>query len=277
MTVATLNEVLEPALRNGYAVAGMVVLGWEDARAFVDAAEAEKTPLILQAGPGCRAYTPLSILGKMFRVLAESASVPVVAHLDHGKSAQECFEAIDCGFTSVMFDGSRKPLTENIAETAAIVGVAHAVGVSVEGEVGFVGYSRGEISEGTDPNEAQCYELNTGVDALAISVGNVHLQTDKAATIDFDHLRLIESVTTVPLVLHGGSGIPFVVRSMLSRTTKVCKFNIGTEMRVVFGRALRDAIARDPEEFDRIKLLSRTIEPMRDAARIALRALAPSA
>ena len=277
MTVATLNEVLEPALRNGYAVAGMVVLGWEDARAFVDAAEAEKTPIILQAGPGCRAYTPLSILGKMFRVLAESASVPVVAHLDHGKSAQECFEAIDCGFTSVMFDGSRKPLTENIAETAAIVGVAHAVGVSVEGEVGFVGYSRGEISEGTDPNEARCYELNTGVDALAISVGNVHLQTDKAATIDFDHLRLIESVTTVPLVLHGGSGIPFVVRSMLSRTTKVCKFNIGTEMRVVFGRALRDAIARDPEEFDRIKLLSRTIEPMRDAARIALRALAPSA
>lgn len=277
MTVATLNEVLEPALRNGYAVAGMVVLGWEDARAFVDAAEAEKTPLILQAGPGCRAYTPLSILGKMFRVLAESASVPVVAHLDHGKSAQECFEAIDCGFTSVMFDGSRKPLTQNIAETAAIVGVAHAVGVSVEGEVGFVGYSRGEISEGTDPNEARCYELNTGVDALAISVGNVHLQTDKAATIDFDHLRLIESATTVPLVLHGGSGIPFVVRSMLSRTTKVCKFNIGTEMRVVFGRALRDAIARDPEEFDRIKLLSRTIEPMRDAARIALRALAPSA
>ncbi len=277
MTVATLNEVLEPALRNGYAVAGMVVLGWEDARAFVDAAEAEKTPLILQAGPGCRAYTPLSILGKMFRVLAESASVPVVAHLDHGKSAQECFEAIDCGFTSVMFDGSRKPLTENIAETAAIVRVAHAVGVSVEGEVGFVGYSRGEISEGTDPDEARCYERNTGVDALAISVGNVHLQTDKAATIDFDHLRLIESVTTVPLVLHGGSGIPFVVRSMLSRTTKVCKFNIGTEMRVVFGRALRDAIARDPEEFDRIKLLSRTIEPMRDAARIALRALAPSA
>ena len=176
-----------------------------------------------------------------------------------------------------MFDGSRKPLTQNIAETAAIVGVAHAVGVSVEGEVGFVGYSRGEISEGTDPNEARCYELNTGVDALAISVGNVHLQTDKAATIDFDHLRLIESATTVPLVLHGGSGIPFVVRSMLSRTTKVCKFNIGTEMRVVFGRALRDAIARDPEEFDRIKLLSRTIEPMRDAARIALRALAPSA
>jgi fructose-bisphosphate aldolase class II len=277
LTVATLNEVLEPALRNGYAVAGMVVLGWEDARAFVDAAEAEKTPLILQAGPGCRAYTPLSILGKMFRVLAESASVPVVAHLDHGKSAQECFEAIDCGFTSVMFDGSRKPLMENIAETAAIVGVAHAVGVSVEGEVGFVGYSRGEISERTDPNEARCYELNTGVDALAISVGNVHLETDKAATIDFDHLRLIESVTTVPLVLHGGSGIPFVVRSMLSRTTKVCKFNIGTEMRVVFGRALRDAIARDPEEFDRIKLLSRTIEPMRDAARIALRALAPSA
>lgn len=274
MTVATLKEVLEPALRGGYAVGGMVVLGWEEARAFVEAAEIEKAPVILQAGPACRAYTPLPILGKMFRELAEKASVPVVAHLDHGYSARECLEAIDHGFTSIMFDGSRKPLAENIAESAEIVRVAHAAGVSVEGEVGFVGYSSGEESRGTDPEQAARYEGETGVDAIAVSIGNLHLQLDKSATIDFDRLRAVEQTTTVPLVLHGGSGIPLDVRTRLSRTTKVCKFNIGTEMRVVFGTALREALARNPEEFDRIKLLGQTVEPIRDATVTALRAMA---
>jgi len=114
MTLATLSDVLQPALKNGYAVGGLVVLGWEDATAYVQAAEDENLPVILQAGPGCRAHTPLPVLGKMFRHLAEQANVPVVAHLDHGYELSECQEAIDSGFTSVMFDGSRKSLQENI-------------------------------------------------------------------------------------------------------------------------------------------------------------------
>ncbi|HIC64794.1 MAG TPA: class II fructose-bisphosphate aldolase, partial [Paracoccus sp.] len=101
MTLATLSQVLQPALRDGYAVAGLVTLGWEDMRAYVAAAEAEGVPVILQAGPSCREHTPLPVLGAMFRHLAEHASIPVVAHLDHGYSSDECRMAIDAGFTSV--------------------------------------------------------------------------------------------------------------------------------------------------------------------------------
>ena len=178
MTLVTLRDVLQPAYAYGYAVAGLVTLGWEDMRAYVAAAEAENAPVILQAGPSCREHTPLPILGKMFRHLAENASVPVVAHLDHGYTFDECKEALDSGFTSLMFDGSRKPLAQNIDETAAIAEMAHAAGISCEGEIGFVGYSGGEGSNGTDPEEAAIFARDSGVDAMAISVGNVHLQQD---------------------------------------------------------------------------------------------------
>ncbi len=114
MTLVTLKDVLQPAYEQGYAVGGLVTLGWEDMRAYVAAAEAENAPVILQAGPSCREHTPLPILGKMFRYLAENASVPVVAHLDHGYTFEECKIALDSGFTSLMFDGSRKPLQQNI-------------------------------------------------------------------------------------------------------------------------------------------------------------------
>jgi len=177
MPLVTLSDVLQPALRDGYAVAGLVTLGWEDMRAFVEAAEAESVPLILQAGPGCREHTPLPILGSMFTHLAENAAVPVVAHLDHGYTIGECRLALDCGFTSVMYDGSRKPLTQNIEETAAIAELAHTHGMSCEGEIGFVGYDQGEESQGTDAREASQFAEQTKVDAMAISVGNVHLQT----------------------------------------------------------------------------------------------------
>jgi fructose-bisphosphate aldolase class II len=249
MTLATLSEVLQPALKDGYAVAGLVVLGWEDARAYVAAAEAEGAPVILQAGPGCRAHTPLPVLGAMFRALGEPASVPVVAHLDHGYTAGECREAIDCGFTSVMFDGSRKPVAQNIDETAAIAGIARAAGVSCEGEIGFVGYAEGEASARTDPQDAARFARETGVDAMAVSVGNVHLQQQKQAEIDREALQAIEAATEVPLVVHGGSGIPVEMRRRLARTSKICKFNIGTELRMAFGAALRDAVNRDPDRF----------------------------
>ncbi|WP_374015358.1 class II fructose-bisphosphate aldolase [Phaeobacter sp. A36a-5a] len=272
MTVATLAEVLQPALRDGYAVAGLVTLGWEDMRAYVAAAEAEGVPVILQAGPSCRAHTPLPILGKMFHHLAEAASVPVVAHLDHGYTPEDCRIAIDSGFTSVMFDGSRKPLEDNIAETAAIAEMAHAAGVSCEGEIGFVGYSGGEGSAGTDPEEARRFALETGVDAMAISVGNVHLQQDKDGGLDIDRIRAIEALTEVPLVIHGGSGVPVAQRRMLARKSRICKFNIGTELRMAFGAAMRDAVNRDPDRFDRVSILSETHDPVVAAARGVLRA-----
>ena len=274
MTLATLSEVLQPALKQGYAVAGLVTLGWEDMRAFVAAAEAEGVPVILQAGPSCRAHTPLPVLGKMFRHLAEAASVPVVAHLDHGYTFEECREALDSGFTSLMFDGSRKPLDQNIAETARITELAHSAGISCEGEIGIVGYSGGESSAGTDPEEATRFARETQVDAMAISVGNVHLQANKEGGLDETRIRAIEAVTDVPLVIHGGSGVPVVQRRALAKDSHICKFNIGTELRMAFGDALREAVNRDPARFDRVQIFSKTHDPLVAATRKVLRELA---
>lgn len=272
MTLVTLRDVLQPALKEGHAVAGLVTLGWEDMRAYVAAAEAENVPVILQAGPSCRAHTPLPVLGKMFRHLAEEASVPVVAHLDHGYTFDECKAALDAGFTSLMFDGSRKPLQQNIDETAAIAELAHGAGISCEGEIGFVGYSGGENSAGTDPDEAAQFARETGVDAMAISVGNVHLQQDKVGGLDEGRIRAIEAVTDVPLVIHGGSGVPMAQRTALAQGSNICKFNIGTELRMVFGHALRAALDANADEFDRVALLKQTHDPIVEATRRVLAA-----
>ena len=261
MPIATLSEVLQPALKGSYAVGGLVTLGWEDMRAFVAAAEAENCSVILQAGPGCREHTPLPILGKMFRYLAENASVPVVAHLDHGYTYDECALALDSGFTSLMYDGSRKSLKVNIEETKQIVKMAHSSDISCEGEIGFVGYSNGEKSAGTDPAEEETFANETGVDAMAISVGNVHLQENKEGGLDEDRISKIQYLTSVPLVIHGGSGVPVEQRKRLARETNICKFNIGTELRMAFGGAMRDAVNKDNQRFDRVSILKETHDP----------------
>lgn len=274
MTIAKLSEVLRPCLTDGTAVAGLVVLGWEDATAYVRAAEAENRPVILQAGPGCRTHMPLAVLGAMFRALAETATVPVVAHLDHGEDAAICQQAIDCGFTSVMYDGSALPLGENIARTAEIVALAHRQGVSVEAELGYVGYHNGAASQGTDPGEVARFARETGVDALAVSVGNSHLMTSTEAVVDLIHLRAIQDAAPgLPLVLHGGSGLALPLRRQLARSTSVCKVNIGTELRMAFGTALRATLASDPDRFDRNLILRDTIAPVTAAAQLALRSL----
>ncbi|MCF1708909.1 class II fructose-bisphosphate aldolase [Tabrizicola sp. J26] len=277
MTRATLKDVLTPCLTDRTAVAGLVVLGWEDAVAYVRAAEAASRPVILQAGPGARAHMPLPVFGAMFHALAQGASVPVVAHLDHGEDVAVCRQAIDCGFTSVMFDGSTLPLEHNIARTAEIAALARSCGVSVEAELGYVGYHGGAASMGTDPAEVALFARETGVDALAVSVGNNHLMTSAVAELDLGRLKAIEAAAPgLPLVLHGGSGIPIALRRRLAEETAVCKVNIGTELRMAFGVSLREALLRNPEEFDRIRILRETIEPVSDAARTAIESLCPS-
>ncbi|MCP4316974.1 MAG: class II fructose-bisphosphate aldolase [Hyphomicrobiales bacterium] len=263
MTIATLRDVLQRAMEENYAVAGLVVLGWEDALAFTEAAEETGQPIILQAGPGCRKHTPVPVLGAMMRGLAEQASVPVVCHIDHARSIEECRQSIECGFSSVMFDGSELPIEENVALTARICDEARRAGVSVEGEIGFVGYAEGKTSAMTSVEEAALFDRESGADAMAISIGNVHLQTDANARIDMQRLREIEAATTLPLVLHGGSGIPADTRRELAKTSRVCKFNIGTELRQAFGKALRQSLADKPDSFDRIELLKPVIPAIR--------------
>ncbi len=264
MTIATLRDVLQPAMREGRAVMGLVVLGWEEARAFVEAADETGMPIILQAGPGCRKYTPVPVLGKMFRHLAEQSRAQVVCHVDHAYTVEECREGIDSGFSSVMIDGSRLPIEQNIELTSRVVEMAKPHGISVEGEVGFVGYTAGAAGVLTDPQDAHRFDKESGADALAVSVGNVHLSTEKTSGINIEALRAIEAVTELPLVIHGGSGIPDDVRVWLARQTRVSKFNIGTELRMAFGNALRQSLLDQPQVFDRLALLGPTIARVRD-------------
>jgi fructose-bisphosphate aldolase class II len=275
MTRATLSDVLRPALKEGYAVPGFVCLGWEDARAFVAAAEDEGAAAILQAGPGARAHLPLGVWGAMFRDLADHARVPVVLHLDHARSEDEVAAALAEGFTSIMIDGSDLPLGDNISLTARVARTARAAGASCEGEIGRVGYAGAAASPFTDPDEATRFVAETGVDALAVAVGNVHLQESAGAGIDEDALAAIAAATgsSLPLVIHGGSGIPADQRARLARSSPVCKFNIGTELRQVFGSALRATLGKNPDAFDRIRILQGTEAPLRERAKAILRML----
>ena len=263
MTAKTLREVLNKANKRNYAVAGLVVLGWEDALAYTQAADETGIPIILQAGPGCRKHTPVPILGKMFRYLADQTKVPVVCHIDHGYSIKECLDGIANGFTSVMFDGSKLSIRENIKITSAIVKRAQAANVSVEGEVGFVGYNKGKSSEDTKIEEAKLFANESGADAMAVSVGNIHIQTKKNAKIDFYKIKKIENVSSIPLVLHGGSGISNNIRKKLARNTKVAKFNIGTELRILFGNTVRKNITLNKRIYDRVEILKPTINELK--------------
>ena len=275
MTAKNLNSVLVKANKNNYAVAGLVVLGWEDALAYTKAADETGIPIILQAGPGCRKHTPVPILGKMFQHLANQTKTHIVCHIDHGYSFKECLEGIDNGFNSVMFDGSKLPIKENIRLTSLIVKRAHVAGVSVEGEVGFVGYNKGKSSKLTKTEEAELFARESGADAMAISIGNTHLQTEKIAKIDFNKLKEIENVTNIPLVLHGGSGISSIVRRKLARNSNVAKFNIGTELRMLFGNTIRKNISRNKKMYDRVELLKPTINEMKKLSKKIISNIGP--
>ncbi len=266
MTAVNLTTLLKKANKNNYAVAGLVVLGWEDALAYTQAADETGIPIILQAGPSCREHTPVPILGKMFRYLADQTKTHICCHIDHGYSLKECKEGMDNGFTSVMFDGSKLPLSKNINASLSIVKLARSYKVSVEGEVGIVGYHNGKISEGTKVNEAKRFVDESGVDAIAISVGNTHLQTNKIAKIDIKKIIDLQNVINIPLVLHGSSGIGNAMRRKIAKTTNVAKFNIGTELRLIFGNSLRANILQDKDVFDRLKILKPTIKEIKKVA-----------
>ena len=274
MTIATLTDVLQPAMQQGYAVAGLVTLGWEDMRAYVRAAEEENVAIILQAGPSCRSHTPLPVLGKMFNHLASEASVPIVAHLDHGYTEEECKEAIECGFTSVMFDGSRLSLQENIDRTARIAELAHEADISCEGEIGFVGYSDGEKSNGTNHQKQKYLQKIQKSTQWQYPLETFIYKTQRGQTrLGEDQTYRAGNLNTVsdPWRIR----VPVKQRSFLSKNSKICKFNIGTELRMAFGNALRESIVSDPDQFDRVQILSKTHKPLVQATREVLNAFKP--
>jgi fructose-bisphosphate aldolase class II len=219
MTVSTLSKILTQATLEGTGLIGFVVHGWEDARAYVHAGSSLKAPVILQAGPGSREHTPLPILSKMFRFLAEESNYDVVPHLDHATDLQTCKIALDVGFTSIMFDGSKLKLSDNISQTSDVCKLAEQYNASVEAEIGYVGYTDAKNNNQTVPKEVAQFVSETNVDAIAISVGNTHLQEEKKALINYLSL-------------------------------------MGTELRQRFGHSLRKELNSNKTEYDRIAILS---------------------
>jgi fructose-bisphosphate aldolase class II len=213
---------------------------------------------------------PLRLIATMFRAVADEANVSVVAHLDHGYELEEIRRAVDAGFTSVMYDGSQRPLAENIEATRDVVECARAAGVSVEGEVGSVPYAEGRTdieARPTSPTEAARFAEATGVDALAVSIGNVQRMAGHSATLDFPRLGEIAAAVSSPLVIHGTSGISDGDLARLV-AAGVAKFNIGTVLRQSFGRGLRATLATRPKAFDRIEIMHGVMQEMtREATR----------
>ena len=256
--LANLATVLSGAAERGCAVACFNVFGWEDARAVVDAAAELRAPVILAANLDFRRSMPVEVIAVMLRSLAQRAPGPVCVHLDHTYDVNEVLRGVDLGFSSVMFDGSQLPLTENIAATARVVEYAHAAGCSVEAEIGSVPYAEGRAhikSELTEVGDAVRLAVETGIDALAVSVGNVHRLNTPGVVIDFARLAQIAAAVSVPLVIHGTSGISDQDIQRLAQGG-VAKFNIGTRLRQAFGSALRDTLNRDAGRFDRLEIMA---------------------
>ncbi|RJX41294.1 class II fructose-bisphosphate aldolase [Paenibacillus pinisoli] len=228
------KEILLAAQREKKAVAAFNVFNLETVQASVQAAEEENRPVIIALGERYLPTVDLEGFAAMAIAIARKAAIPVALHLDHAYEKESIVRAIRCGFTSVMYDGSKYELGENIARTKDIADLAHMAGVSVEAEIGSV--SRGAFSdeeEGdgrlTDPADAKRFVEETGVDFLAAAIGTVHGMYTGEPKIDLELLREIEAAVTIPLVLHGGSGTPDAIIAQAIESG-ICKVNVNTEV-----------------------------------------------
>ena len=270
--LVTLNEILPDAANSDYAIPCFNVFGYEEGRAIVDAAETLKHPIILAANKDMVDFMGVELLAKMLLSLAKNSSAKVCVHLDHTYDEEIVYRAMHHGFSSVMFDGSQLSLEENIRRTKQVAEVAHALGVSVEGEIGSVAYKEGRDhikSISTTPDDARRYAEESGLDAMAIAIGNVHRLTTPDSVIDYALLESIAGeIGTMPLVIHGTTGIKEEDILKLKRT-RVSKFNIGTSLRMAMGENLRRLMNEEPEQFDKLYFMKKVIPFVQaDAERI---------
>lgn len=229
--LVNMRDLLEDAEKGNYAVGSFSVANMEMVLGVLKAAEELNAPVILQIAEVRLKQSPLEIIGPLMVAAAENASTPVAVHFDHGKTIEKITEALDIGFTSVMFDGSHLPLEENIEMTKKVILTAEEYDAAVEAEIGCVGGSE-DGSEDiaincTKPDDAVRFEKETGVDALAIAIGNAHGNYKSTPKLRFDILKQVDDMTDTPLVLHGGTGISpedFVKCSK----TGIKKINIAT-------------------------------------------------
>ena len=267
--LVTGDEILRDAQKNGYAVGAFNVNNMEIMQAIIEAAEETKSPVIIQASQGGLNYAGVEYIAALAKVAGENASVPVAVHLDHGTDFTQIMQCLRHGFTSVMIDASQYSFEENIERTKNIVAAAHAVGVSVEAELGKIGGTEDDITVDhadatyTDPQEAKEFAERTGVDSLAIAVGTAHGVYQGIPKVDFDRIKEIREVVDIPLVLHGSSGVPY---ETLEKAVEcgICKINIDTDVRSAFATAVGDFIRANPDEIDPRKILGPAREAMKE-------------
>ncbi len=265
MPLVNVDTLLTQAEEGGYAVGAFNCNNMEIVQAIINAAEAERSPVIIQASQGAIKYAGLPYIVALVRTAADQSTVPVALHLDHGTSYEQVIQCIGHGFTSVMIDWSKHPLEENIDVTSQILKVANPLGISVEAELGKIGGTEDDVTvtdreaSYTDPDEAAYFVQETGIRSLAVAIGTAHGQYKGEPKLDFDRLTEIKKRVQIPIVLHGSSGVPDEALQEAIRLG-VRKINIDTNLREAFTDGVREVLAKSPHEIDPRKILG----PARD-------------
>jgi fructose-bisphosphate aldolase class II len=300
--LTTLKAVLTKAHRGAYAVGAFNVNNLEIIQAVMDAAEAERSPVVLQTSEGAIDYAGMEELAALAHLAAKKTKLPVVFHLDHGKNEKLVVAAIKSGlYTSVMYDGSRHPYPENIRRTREIVKLAHARGVSVEAELGAIAGIEDFVSVEerdahlTSPEEAVDFVKKTGCDALAIAIGTSHgaYKFTGESHLDFPRLKAIAEHVSVPLVLHGASSVPARIKNLctafgceiasakgvsessLKKAVKlgINKVNVDTDLRIAFDAGIRKFLKEHPQVIDPREILKPAKELITQVVRHKMRLL----
>lgn len=267
MPLVTSEKMLKDAQNGGYAVGAFNVENMEMVKAVLAAAEELHTPVLLQTTPGTIKYGTLETYAAIVKAEAAKVSIPVCLHLDHGDSFDLAVRALHAGYTSVMIDGSKLDFEANIALTKKVVEVARPLGIPVEAELGRVGGKEDDLSakedSNTDPAQAKEFAERTGVSSLAVAIGTAHGFYKTTPVLDKLRISEIKKVVSVPLVLHGASGlseqdvVECVQRGM-------CKVNFATELRAAYTDAARKLLAEDKEVYDPKKIGIVGMEAVKD-------------
>ncbi|WP_334136581.1 class II fructose-bisphosphate aldolase [Muricomes intestini] len=257
MPLVTSEQMLEDARKGGYAVGAFNVENMEMVKAVIGAAQELRAPVMLQTTGSTIKYGSMETYAAIVAAEAKKATVPVCLHLDHGSSFELAVQAIKAGYTSAMIDGSHENFEDNIAVTKKVVDVAKACGIPVEAELGKVGGkeddTEAEADTNTDPEEAKEFVERTGVSSLAIAIGTAHGFYVGTPVLDKERVSAVKKLVSVPLVLHGGSGLSDEdVRDCIRRG--MCKANFATELRAAYTDAVKKLLAEHPETFDPKKL-----------------------
>ena len=257
--LVTTRKMLEDAKAGGYAVGAFNAENAEMVWGIVHAAEELRSPVIIQTTSSTLKYLSPAYFAGIVRAAADATPIPVALHLDHGASYELAKECIDCGYTSVMIDGSALPFEENLALARRVRDYAEQFGVPVEAELGKIGGKEDDVSSDgdqyTDPLEAREYCERSGISSLAVAIGTAHGVYAKAPKLDLDRASEIAAVVRVPLVMHGASGLADdVMREGVRKG--ISKINFATELRIAFTQAIKAYLEKDPDVIDPKKYLT---------------------